>query len=582
MFRECIGLWRQLEDRFSRAAHPQAQGQLCRPYGAHSVHDSSLKEMENLADIIRDFKRENISEHSTLTVVARRRRILHSAITALNKGYFDWHKRPQIEFVGEMADDYGGPTREFFSFVEDHDLGIHKSTVKKFVYLLCKGMIQSPIKQLIKVPNEEEALELVRRFEAISRIPQIMGLIDGTHIPVLPPTDGYRDCVNRKGWPSYVLQGVVDDKGCCKMPGSAHDATVLHHQKAHLLPKGVKNIEGEEVRLLVVGDPAYPSVDWLIKGYTNSPNVTPEQESFNVYLSSLRSESSTDRIYEFSAVTLLDDRQIDSYSSTDGVRAPKQDWLKEMKESEWTAGTDKLKYDGHWLNKSLDNQMKAFTSKSGGHTLQRTIGCEVETDSGGSLSVLNCINEYGYDGQNLISYNWTSRRWSASVSQAKVLEEEWNAGPVDRRCEDCVEWLKIYLCYNTTDTKLTPPDVHVFAKKSVTESKKLKLTCLATSFYPKDVEIKVRKFHTSLPEHLLTSSGLRPIDDGTYQLRKSVEIQEDEAADYDCYVTHSSLNTPVIKQWERKSDSSPIVIGTVIGGVALLVVLIFHINKRIN
>ncbi|KAL7824645.1 hypothetical protein SRHO_G00344950 [Serrasalmus rhombeus] len=76
---------------------------------------SPCDEMENLADIIRDFKRENISEHSTLTVVARRRRILHSAITALNKGYFDWHKRPQIEFVGEMADDYGGPTREFFS-----------------------------------------------------------------------------------------------------------------------------------------------------------------------------------------------------------------------------------------------------------------------------------------------------------------------------------------------------------------------------------------------------------------------------------------------------------------------------------
>ncbi|KAL7828330.1 hypothetical protein SRHO_G00319640 [Serrasalmus rhombeus] len=60
-----------------------------------------------------DFKRENISEHSTLMVVARRRQILHSA-TALNKGYFDWHKHPQIEFVGEMAD-YGGPTRKLFS-----------------------------------------------------------------------------------------------------------------------------------------------------------------------------------------------------------------------------------------------------------------------------------------------------------------------------------------------------------------------------------------------------------------------------------------------------------------------------------
>ncbi|KAL1247018.1 hypothetical protein QQF64_027206 [Cirrhinus molitorella] len=76
------------------------------------------------------------------------------------------------------------------------------------------------------------------------------------------------------------------------MPGSAHDASVLRQselfQKAHLLPKAVKNIEGEDLRLMVVGDPSYPLLDWLIKGYTNSPNLTPEQESFNVYLSSLR------------------------------------------------------------------------------------------------------------------------------------------------------------------------------------------------------------------------------------------------------------------------------------------------------
>ncbi|KAL7868736.1 hypothetical protein SRHO_G00101200 [Serrasalmus rhombeus] len=142
------------------------------------------------------------------------------------------------------------------------------------------------------------------------------------------------------------------------------------------------------------------------------------------YRYTAQSKSSTDRIYEFSAVTLLDDRQFDSYSSTDGVRTPKQDWLKEMKESEWTAGTDKLKHDGHQFNNILQIQMEAFRlDESDGHTLQWRIGCEVETDSGGSLSVFNCINEYGYDGQNLISYNWTSKIWSASVSQAKVLEE---------------------------------------------------------------------------------------------------------------------------------------------------------------
>ena len=78
--------------------------------------------------------------------------------------------------------------------------------------MLCNGMLKGPIKQLIKMPNEAEAVEISRRFEAAHSIPQIMGLIDGTHIPVLPPSDGYKDFVNRKGWPSYVLQAVVDDK----------------------------------------------------------------------------------------------------------------------------------------------------------------------------------------------------------------------------------------------------------------------------------------------------------------------------------------------------------------------------------
>ncbi|KAL1277058.1 hypothetical protein QQF64_023731 [Cirrhinus molitorella] len=94
-----------------------------------------------------------------------------------------------------------------------NQFGIHKSTVKKCVYLFCKGMLKSPIKTIIKVPNEDEASEYARRFEEKYHIPQIMGLIDGTHIPILAPSDGYKDYVNRKGWPSYVLQAVVDDQG---------------------------------------------------------------------------------------------------------------------------------------------------------------------------------------------------------------------------------------------------------------------------------------------------------------------------------------------------------------------------------
>ncbi|KAL7385296.1 hypothetical protein ABVT39_018766 [Epinephelus coioides] len=143
-----------------------------------------------------------------------------------------------------------------------NQFGIHKATVKKITYMFCKGVVRGLLRDLIRMPNEEEALEIARRFEASHYIPQIMGLIDGTHIPIHPPSDGYRDSVNRKGWPSYVLEAVVDDR--------------------------FWNIEGEDVQLQIIGDPAYPLLDWLIKGYLTSPNLTPEQESFNVYLSSAR------------------------------------------------------------------------------------------------------------------------------------------------------------------------------------------------------------------------------------------------------------------------------------------------------
>ncbi|KAL7395855.1 hypothetical protein ABVT39_024490 [Epinephelus coioides] len=129
-----------------------------------------------------------------------------------------------------------------------NQFGIHKATVKENIYMFCKGMVRGLLRDLIQMPNEEEALEITCRFEAWHYIPQIMGLIDGTHIPIHPPSDGYRDFVKRKGWPSYVLQAVVDDRFwsiSCKMPGCAHDALVFHNsdllQSAHLLPKSTQS-----------------------------------------------------------------------------------------------------------------------------------------------------------------------------------------------------------------------------------------------------------------------------------------------------------------------------------------------------
>ncbi|XP_066524805.1 H-2 class I histocompatibility antigen, alpha chain-like [Hoplias malabaricus] len=307
------------------------------------------------------------------------------------------------------------------------------------------------------------------------------------------------------------------------------------------------------------------------------------------YLFTVQSDPSVNNIYQFSVETLLDDTQLDSYSSRDGIRTPKQSWVKEIEESELRSGTENLKNDGYLLHEFLVTQMEFSGHKrSERHVLQWRLGCEGETLPDGSVSPLNGFNEIAYDGEDLISYNWTLRNWRVSASQSSDLEKRWKNengylhSALSQKYGECLKWLKIYLHYNTTVTKPTVPDVYVFVNKSQTESSRLTLTCLATGFYPKDLKMRLRRFTTSLPDHLLTSSGVRPNGDGTYQLRKSVDVQEEDRAGYDCYVEHSSFNGSMIKPWERKPSDKGVIIGAVVGAVVVVVavVCVFIVYKQ--
>lgn len=47
-----------------------------------------------------------------------------------------------------------------------------------------------------------------------------------------------------------------------------------------------KHVNGQKIPFMIVGDPAYPPLSWLMKGFSGS--LSPEQESFNVYLNAAR------------------------------------------------------------------------------------------------------------------------------------------------------------------------------------------------------------------------------------------------------------------------------------------------------
>uniref|UniRef100_A0AAR2LQH2 Ig-like domain-containing protein n=1 Tax=Pygocentrus nattereri TaxID=42514 RepID=A0AAR2LQH2_PYGNA len=265
-------------------------------------------------------------------------------------------------------------------------------------------------------------------------------------------------------------------------------------------------------------------------------------------------------IYEFTALGLLDDLAIDYYNSKEQVKVPKQDWMREKLQPDyWDKGTQSRKSKEQWFKVNVDIVMQRMGhNQTDLHVLQWRHGCEIE-EADGKHEFLKGVSDYGYDGSDFLSFDNDNVRWIAPVPEALPTKRKWDdvailnqytKGYLER---ECVDWLTKFLEYRKESLKkLSPPDVHVFAKKSTTDSTKLTLTCLATGFYPKDVVVSLRKYRTVLPEHLVKSSGVRPNEDGTHQLRKSVDIQEDEKAKYDCFVNHITLKTPVTKQWDGK------------------------------
>lgn len=172
--------------------------------------------------------------------------------------------------------------------------GVHKSSVHNCVYSVCLALTELLEKDFIKLPDEKEAEEIAKRFECKSNIPQIIGAIDGSHIPITPPTEGRADFINRKGYASIVLQAIVDDQYLfrnvsCKMPGSCHDREALYHSSFYknvdnLMPKGNKVVDGCNIPYMILGDPAYPLLPWLLKNYDYDFHISPEKDSFNVHL----------------------------------------------------------------------------------------------------------------------------------------------------------------------------------------------------------------------------------------------------------------------------------------------------------
>lgn len=144
-------------------------------------------------------------------------------------------------------------------------------------------------KEWIKMPSEREETVAAVHFKYKCGIDNVVGAIDGCHIKINKPHKEQDSYINRKGYHSLLLQGLAGYNGafldvyCCE-PGSLHDARLL--KKSQLYAKAQNEFLLKNS--IVLGDSAYPNLDWLITPFKDNGRLTPNHRTFNYKLSSAR------------------------------------------------------------------------------------------------------------------------------------------------------------------------------------------------------------------------------------------------------------------------------------------------------
>ncbi|KAK2887737.1 hypothetical protein Q8A67_015965 [Cirrhinus molitorella] len=234
----------------------------------------------------------------------------------------------------------------------------------------------------------------------------------------------------------------------------------------------------------------------------------------------------------FSAVGLYDDRQISHYSNEE------QTWNIDCLDAENWRDHEKPHDPRVWFINLVNALANCTSSRCEGlHTLQRRIGCEVDKHPDGSVKIVNAFDEYGYDGEDFIAFDIDAMQWKDKSPKAKETKKTWDTyrfrnQDLQSYLNKCMDWISTF---NASISN--PPALYMFTSAAPHDQSKLILTCLSTGFYPKLIQMNITLNNITLQP--FSSTGVRPNNNQSFQIRTSVEIHRDEKQSYECHVLHS-------------------------------------------
>ncbi|KAL1247306.1 hypothetical protein QQF64_022682 [Cirrhinus molitorella] len=185
---------------------------------------------------------------------------------------------------------------------------------------------------------------------------------------------------------------------------------------------------------------------------------------------------------------------------------------------------------------------KNLNKTDGVVALQRLVVCELRDDGepgkmitrdavkGSTTDELLYVDKnFTYQGTLDVSAQVLNIHLEISMRRHEVLYQPF-----------CIKALKGYLTKRRNQVKRkVKPKVRLLHKEL---SSRFRVSCLATGFYPRHINLTMFIDGQPVADHEITGGDLLPNGDGTYQMRKSLEISATDKHRYTCSATHLSLD----------------------------------------
>ncbi|XP_078073682.1 class I histocompatibility antigen, F10 alpha chain-like [Mustelus asterias] len=282
---------------------------------------------------------------------------------------------------------------------------------------------------------------------------------------------------------------------------------------------------------------------------------------------------------EFVVVGYVDDIQFVTYDSDRKEVIHPERWMVEGDGSEFWEQKMMLVREGEMHFKTSIPTLMSRTNQTGGiHVFQMMTGCELSDDG-----TTSGFNQYAWNGQDFISFDKDHMVWVTPVPWGESIKNIWDQDVIVKRRfkhyleGECIEWLRKYLKYGQKLLRVVAPVVS-FTRLGDSN----RLSCAVTGFYPQAIEVNLWRDGVVIDETL--STGILPNPDSTYQIRKWVEFDPEDQAEYSCRVEHSGMKETLVVIYEPKSRSQvAVTVGIVVGVLVLITLIIVAVviyNKK--